>query len=239
MGERRAARVCRRGVDALLSVTLAARCAGCARVLDTPLDGPVCAQCWASLTSRLLPHLALPHLTTPAGHAIDAGRAAADYEGVVRDIIHAFKYEGRRTLARPLGALLRDAGVDLLAGSACAVPVPLHPWRRMRRGFNQAADLAAQLGLPVVHALWRVRSTPAQMALSADDRQRNVRGAFRIAPWMTPRTLARCINDQVVVLVDDVTTTGATLEACAAALKAAGAREVRALTVALTPRALR
>lgn len=135
-------------------------------------------------------------------------------------------------LAGPLGAMMRAAGADLLHDADCAVPVPLHPWRRIRRGFNQADDLARQLGVPVVPALWRTRPTAAQMGLSAAERQRNVRHAFRLSPLLAQPSRERRLADRVVVLIDDVRTTGATLHACAATLLSAGAREVRALTVA-------
>jgi ComF family protein len=153
------------------------------------------------------------------------GIAAGRYEGALREIIHAFKYEGRRSLADPLGAMVRDAGPLILQGSDYVVPVPLHPWRRMRRGFNQARDLAKRLERPVVDGLWRIRPTASQMALPADARRLNIRGAFICSPF------AR-FDDRVIVLVDDVRTTGATLDECAKVLLAAGAREVRALTVA-------
>ena len=121
---------------------------------------------------------------------------------------------------------MREAGRPLLEDCDCVVPVPLHPWRRLRRGFNQARDLAKRLDRPVVDALWRIRATPSQMTLRAERRRTNVRNAFIASPFAN-------IDDRVVVLVDDVRTTGATLDACAQALADAGAREVRALTVAL------
>jgi ComF family protein len=178
-------------------------------VLDSPLDGPVCDPCWA--TARL-----------SLGH----------YDGALRHIIHAFKYEGRRSLAAPLAAILRASAADLLLDAACVVPVPLHPWKRLRRGFNQSADLARHLGPPVVHALWRPRLTMTQAGLSAAARQRNVQGAFRVSPWLSRAERARQIEDQIVVVVDDVKTTGATLEACARLLADTGAREVRTVTLA-------
>lgn len=166
------------------------------------------------------------------------------YEGALREIIHAFKYQGRRSLADPLGGILRDAGSVLLEGcDHVVVPVPLHPWRRMRRGFNQARDLAKRLDRhPVVDALWRVRSTRSQMTLNADARHSNVRGAFIVSPLLTGRARLDgvrrpLIDDRIIVLVDDVRTTGATLDECAKVLLAAGAREVRALTVAIAERA--
>ncbi len=166
--------------------------------------------------------------------------AAGPYEGRLRDIIHAFKYERRRTLAPPLAALMRKAGGEVLDGADAVVPVPLHWLRRRRRGFNQAALLASGLGLPVCHALRRSRRTRAQAELPAGERHVNVAGAFALAwpyrfPWLGPVTaLARTprLGGLTVVLVDDVTTTGATLDACARVLVAAGVREVRVLTVA-------
>jgi ComF family protein len=122
---------------------------------------------------------------------------------------------------------MRDAGAALLRDADCVIPVPLHPWRRVTRGFNQAADLARMLDRPVVHALWRARWTPPQIALPARSRRTNVRDAFMLSAW------APSLDDRIVVLVDDVRTTGATLNACAKVLRNAGAREVRALTVAI------
>jgi ComF family protein len=156
---------------------------------------------------------------------IDAGRAGGRYEGVLCDVIRAFKYDGRRSLAPPLASMMRDAGKDLLATCDFAVPVPLHPWRRLRRGFNQARDLAERLGCPVVEALWRVRATSPQMTLRARARHTNIRGAFMVAPH-------KAVDGAVVVVVDDVRTTGATLDECARVLRGAGATEVRALTAA-------
>jgi len=237
-------------VNALLAVTLSPTCAACEGVLERPIEGPVCAPCWAAV-ARLTPPLCrtcggmLPSWRAideamercascrrRGQSGIDTGRTAGAYEGALRAIVHAFKYEGRRVLRSRLGALMREAGHDLLDDATCAVPVPLHPWRRFRRGFNQAAALAAELNLPVVHALWRTRATAAQTGLTASARRRNVRGAFALSPLVSRGSRRAMLVDQVVVLVDDVRTTGATLEACASTLKEAGAREVRALTAA-------
>jgi ComF family protein len=201
-----------------VAAALAPSCAACGHPLDAPSGGCVCPLCWGAV-SRLPP----PPWTDAE---ITVGAAGGHYEGALRDIIHAYKYEGRRSLAPPLGRLMREAGAALLEDADCVVPVPLHPWRRLRRGFNQAADLASALDRPVVHALWRVRSTPPQMALPARSRRVNVHNAFVLSPCISP------LDRRIVVLVDDVRTTGATLNACARVLKAAGAREVRALTVA-------
>jgi ComF family protein len=169
--------------------------------------------------------------------ALDSARAAGDYEGALREIIHAFKYDGRRSLATPLAAFMRKAGGDVLNGADAIVPVPMHPARRLHRGFNQAADLARALDCPVVDALWRSRATRPQTGLTAAARRRNVRRAFRLSPLLTRRFRSRYIRGHILVLVDDVRTTGATLDACARVLKQAGAAEVRALTAARALRA--
>ena len=199
--------------DALVAAMFAPGCAACGRVLDTPLQGPVCGWCWD-----------------------EARLAHGRYHGALRQIIRAFKYEGRRSLGGPLGLILREQGRGVLCDADCVVPVPLHPVKRLKRGFNQAAELARHLDRPVVHALWRVRATSSQAGLTAAERRRNVRGAFRISPFVAQRTLDAGIRDRVVVLVDDVMTTGATMNACAEVLMEAGAREVRMLSVARAER---
>jgi ComF family protein len=121
--------------------------------------------------------------------------------------------------------MMRAHGQSVLSGADFVVPVPLHWRRRWARGFNQAADLAAGLGLPVVHALRRSRNTPSQTDLPAAARHANVRQAFTVRPEPD-------VSGSWIVLVDDVRTTGATLEACARALLDAGARRVMTLTAA-------
>lgn len=152
------------------------------------------------------------------------GRSIGAYEGALRDILHALKYDHRRSLAKPLGALMARAGATVAEGADLAVPVPLHFTRQYARGFNQAAELAAHVGLPVVHALRRRRATVTQTDLPEGRRHRNVQGAFALRRSIPPGA--------VVVVVDDVTTTGATVDACARVLLDAGAAEVRALTAA-------
>jgi ComF family protein len=211
-------------------------------VLDAPLAGPICDSCWASVKLLIAPFCRvcgdpLPSWrvisaaleTCPrcrrASTAVDAARSAGLYEGSLREIVHAFKFEGRRGLAVPLAAMMRAAGAPILAGADAVVPVPLHPLRRLRRGFNQAEDLARRLDLPVARLLWRVQAT-TQTGLTSAARRRNLRDAFVVSPLAPP------LAGRVFVLVDDVRTTGATLEACARVLKSAGAKEVRAVTAA-------
>jgi len=154
--------------------------------------------------------------------AITRATAIGPYDGRLRDIIQALKYDPRPTIAKHLAARMHAAGADVLAGADVVVPVPLHRSRERTRGFNQARALGSHLGLPVCDALVRTRRTESQADLPADRRHTNVRGAFAMT-----RT---DVHARVVVLVDDVWTTGATLGACAAVLLDAGAAEVRALT---------
>ncbi len=217
--------------NALLSSLFEPPCAACAQMLPHPLDGAVCANCWASIRARE------PLIEQFTGrHAVDSVCAVDHYEGRLRDVIHALKYDRRRSIAKPLGGLMRERGAEVLNDAGLVVPVPLHPRRERERGFNQADDLARQLGLPVAHLLRRVRFTTSQIELPADERHQNVRGAFALIPpsprlrWAGPEP--RSPIPDVVVLIDDVATTGATLEACAKELKRGGVREVRALTAA-------
>jgi ComF family protein len=143
-------------------------------------------------------------------------------------------------LAEPLGRMMRMAGADLLDGADAVVPVPLHPWRSVRRGFNQADDLARQLGLPVWRVLRRRRYGPPQASLPAFSRRNNLATAYGLSrTWnLRAHLVGPSLRDRVVVLVDDVMTTGATLNACSRVLLDAGAGSVRALTAARTVRNL-
>ena len=213
--------------DAVLSALLAPPCAGCQRVLERPLAGAVCERCW-ELVGR-----------TPIGFhttgVITSAGAIGDYEGVLREIIHALKYQGRRSTAPRLSALMASHGAHVLAGADAVVPVPLHPQRERARGFNQAEDLTRALQVPVLRALRRSRSTAPQVELPATERHRNVKDAFALSGAWAERD----VYGRVMVLIDDVATTGATLEACAHVLKKAGASDVRALTAARVSSALR
>jgi ComF family protein len=214
-------RPARFAADAVLAIAFAPACAACARVLDSPLAGPVCPSCWSGVQL-------LGARDTGVPQPLSEWYAAGAFEGSLREIIHAFKYDGRRSLAAPLARLMREAGAAALGDADFVVPVPLHPWRRLRRGFNQADDLARLLEVPVCRALSRRRATRPQTDLDPAERHRNVRAAFGLSPFVR----RSCLEGARVVIVDDVRTTGATLAACALVLEAAGAREVRAVTAA-------
>jgi ComF family protein len=160
---------------------------------------------------------------------IECIRSVAYLEGVLREAVHWFKYRGRTALAMPLGDLMATYWMQHPMPADIVVPVPLHVTRLRERGYNQAALLACamarQVGLVInEQALTRQRATAPQVELSARQRKENVHDAFRCSG-------SELIGKQVL-LVDDVCTTGATLEACAVALYEGGASGVWALTLA-------
>lgn len=164
----------------------------------------------------------------------DAARALARYEGGVRTTIHRFKYRRQTILAKPLGMVMAEHGRRLLPvrGYDLIVPVPLHRDRLRERGYNQSAMLARHIGRcwnvrVDCTGLQRVRPTPPQVTLARKERAMNVRGAFSWA--------GKPIKGQQVLLVDDVMTSGSTMNECARVLKRAGAALVDALALARTP----
>ncbi len=164
--------------------------------------------------------------------AFERARSYGAYRGALRELVHLFKYRGMRPLSRPLGAWLAEVTrVEGLAECEAVVPLPLDPERRRARGYNQsellAREVARRLGLPLVpQACRRVRPTAPQAGLTRAQRRANVQGAFAADP--------RLVRNRTVLLVDDVMTTGATLNACARTLRQAGAARVLAVTVART-----
>lgn len=229
-------------LDPVLAVVFPSRCPACTSPLQNPRRGPLCEACWAGLPRHRGPCCRCGVPLVPGGATcgrcrrglspFSAGASLGPYQGALRVAVHELKYRSRRRVAgRMSEALLGDPSVQtVLAGASVLVPVPLHPRRKRKRGFNQsdllAAELARRAGLGVADAaLVRRKDTPPQTGLSAAARRVNVSGAFAV------RRRAQ-VAGKVVVLVDDVLTTGATASACARVLKAAGAREVRLLTAA-------
>lgn len=160
------------------------------------------------------------------------GASLGPHAGLLRLLVHELKYRGRQRLAHRLAErLLREPALAaVLDGDVVLVPVPLHPRRQRERGFNQCALLAEALGRgagrPVLaDALVRLRDTASQAGLTAAARRANVEGAFAVRR-------RGAVAGRVVVLVDDVVTTGATIGACARALRRAGVAEVRVACVA-------
>jgi ComF family protein len=221
-------------------------CLACRRA--TAENAAVCAACWSGIrfierpfcerTGTPFP-LDLGHdgLLSPDAIAnppvYSRARAVARFDdGPARTLIHRLKYGDRLELAAPLGAWMARAGDDLLADADLLVPVPLHRRRLTVRRFNQAALLAraisARCGVPVdVDSLARRKATPSQVGLTRTQRGLNVQGAFVVPP---ERRIA--IEDRAVVLVDDVLTSGATINAAARALLRGGARRVDVLVFA-------
>jgi len=232
----------RLAVDPVLAVVFPSACPQCLSVLDHPTGGPLCDRCWSALPRHQSPLCGcgtpLAGATSVCGRCrrglspFERGFSLGPYLGGLRVLIHELKFRGRRRVAKRLAeTIVSDAASrGTLEGGGVLVPVPLHPRRRRERGFNQSEVLAEAIGrrcgLGVAPAaLVRRKETVAQPGLSAAARRLNVAGAFAV------RRPAQ-ISGRVVVLVDDVVTTGATARACAHALRKAGAREVRLLTVA-------
>jgi ComF family protein len=237
-----ASSVARRLVDPLLAVVFPSRCPACGQLLAQLGRGPLCEPCWRSLPRHreLACRCGLP---LAAGlsecprcrrgrQVFAAGCSLGPYEGSLRVVIHELKFAGRRRAAARLAELLLESEAvrRLLATSDVLVAVPLHPRRLRERGFNQAALLAQELARRSERAccpdaLVRRLDTAPQAGLSAAARRRNVRAAFAVRRKAS-------VAGRTVTLVDDVVTTGATAIACGRELRAAGAREVRLLSVA-------
>jgi ComF family protein len=204
-------------------------CAPCWSKL-TFLDGPGCACCGLPFAVALEgENLCAACLAKPP--AFERARAILAYDENSRGAILALKHADRLDLVPGFARWLARTGQDLLAESDVIVPVPLHPWRLWLRRYNQSAELARRLAhdwkLPCdPFLLTRTRATPSQGAMaSAKARRRNVLGAFRV---LDPARVA----GKRVLLLNDVLTTGATVQGCARALKRAGAARVNVLVLA-------
>jgi ComF family protein len=226
-----------------LDIALPTLCVSCRE----PVHGEgVCAACWAKLSfiaPPFCPRLGIPFVYDPGPEllsmeaianppAYQRARAAVRYDDVARTLVHALKYQDRTDLAPTMGRWMARAGTELLDGADMLVPVPLH-WRRgWSRRYNQSGALAKviarQSGVRMVpEALRRLRATEQQIGLSRRDRASNVQGAFGVADERKAE-----IQGRRVILVDDVLTSGATVDACARALSRAKAAQVDVLVFA-------
>ncbi|MCA0400699.1 MAG: ComF family protein [Proteobacteria bacterium] len=231
----------RRGLD----LVYPPQCASCEAA--TASAHSLCVACWNRLPLIARPcceRLGTPFaadfgagMLSPAAIAdpprFDRARAAALHEGAAKELVARLKYGERLDLARLMGRLMAQAGRDLLADADLLVPVPMHPRRLWQRRYNQAALLANAVAkettAPVLlDLLLRQRHTPPQVGLTREQRRGNLAGAFAIAP--ENRAL---VAGRRVVVIDDVRTTGSTLNACAHILRKAGASRIDVLTFTL------
>jgi ComF family protein len=221
-------------------------CISCRMRVET--HGLLCGQCFAKidfiappLCARLgvplpfdagEPSLSAAAIASPPVY--DRARAVARYSETMRDLIQSFKYRDRQEGLALFGRWLSRTGAELLSDADLLVPVPLYRARLWWRRFNQSALLAQRVsritGVPAdCFVLKRVRRTKSQVGLTAEQRKRNVAGAFRVEP-----TRKAGLKGKRIIVVDDVITTGATTEACARVLKRAGAARVDVLALART-----
>lgn len=206
-------------------------CLSCQEKIKPRPQDSYCLCCGQFFEGAAEPHLCLDCLerTPPFSKHRSCGR----YEGIVKDVILLYKYRGLEGLSRYLADYMEQAlgsEEDLWLDVDAIVPVPLHPVREKERGFNQSQVLAKRLSeikkiQLLDKRLVKVKNIPPQTSLQANERARNVRGAFKVK---RPET----VKDKVILLVDDVYTTGSTLRECSLALREAGAKEVKAMTIA-------
>jgi ComF family protein len=228
----------------ILDLGLPPLCPTCREPVADP--GAVCSQCWSKLSFISRPYcerLGIPFAYDPGPGVLsmeaiadppsyNRARAAVRYDETARTMVQAFKYGDRLDLAPAMARWMATAGRELLGEADALIPVPLH-WRRLwSRRFNQAATLAQTVsrisGVPVAHDLLkRRRATRQQVGLTQAERARNVQGAFRVA-----REARGEVRGKRLLLVDDVLTSGATLDTCARILLRAGAANVDVLVFA-------
>lgn len=190
-------------------------CHCCGAPFDIPVeDGTLCGACLANRP------------------VFESARAAMIYDEASRKIALGFKHGDRTHAAKALAVWMHRAAGESLDQADAIIPVPLHRWRLFKRRYNQSALLAQELAalsgkMFLPDALWRTRDTESQGHMKRKERQENVRGAFAVAP----SALAK-IKGKKITLIDDVMTTGATVEECAKTLLKSGAAQVDVLTLA-------
>lgn len=238
-----------RPARAALDIVLPPRCLSCQDIVTK--QGTFCAACWPQLEFLTAPLCGRCGTALPAGsvHGLTCGRCLAAppsfataravwrYDGAARAALLGFKHADRQEHARHfVSHMLRLDIPELADQQTMLVPVPLHRWRLWRRGYNQALELARALarltGQPLrPDTLVRHRATVSQQGLDAEARRKNVTGAFSV-----PDRHAASIRGRQLLLLDDVITTGSTIESCTRALLKAGAARVSVLSVAMVVR---
>ena len=199
-------------------------CLICSSEIDVQPGYGICALCMSQLPR------ARETVSKTEGRAFDALAAPFEYETPVKELVHRFKYSNKRYIAKGLAHFMYDAVKEAgWENIDAVVPVPLHEARRQERGFNQATLLASELaqlmGVTMDESLLkRVRETRTQTLLDREEREQNVKDAFEV-----PENGG--VEGATLMLVDDVVTTGTTVDACARSLKAAGARTVYVMSV--------
>ncbi|MGZ3610036.1 MAG: ComF family protein [Ktedonobacteraceae bacterium] len=221
----------------ILDTVFPVHCAGCQKIGQVlcpaciaqiqPLPSPICDFCGTPLSTYGVCKNCQYHRPKLSGQ-----RAVSLYQEPLRDCIHQLKYDGNVRLAVPLGLMLAQAFRDYVMQADMLIPVPLHKDRYQQRGYNHALLLAEvcseHIGVPLKHnILVRHRATVAQVDLHPRDRYQNVAGAFACSLYAN-----NVLEGQNILIIDDVSTTGATLEACATPLFMAGAKEVWGLVLA-------
>jgi len=221
-------------------------CISCSQLVDR--HHGLCAKCWREISFVAGPvcdRLGIP-LSFDPGDAVvmsaaalakppayDRARAATHFSGTVRDLMHRFKYGDQHTARRLFAQWLLFAAQEIITECDIIIPVPLHRQRLRMRRFNQSAilaqDLSTKTGLEFrPDILVRQRSTLPQVGLTRDQRRRNLQGAFSV-----PDEEGRELFGRSVLLVDDVITTGTTIDICARVLKQAGASQVNIVAVSM------
>jgi len=205
-------------------------CSYCEKLFQ-PLPKPGCTICSAPVN----PGVKACASCNGKNFSFIHNRSAFAYEDLVRDMLHEIKFRRRKHVAQGLGRLWAKAFLCPIPESTILVPVPMYPAKRRQRGFDQAQVLAKSIsetsGIKLEYILERTRDTPPQSGLHPRQRIENVNGAFRIKPGFDKK-----VADKSYVLIDDIYTTGASLNECARVLKINGASEVYAMTLAIAIR---
>ncbi len=225
-------------IDSLLNFIFPVACVVCGAQVFERRYSAVCPLCWNRLSQvapPICPRCGMPAVAIegPCGrcrtgeNVFDFARSAVLFNDCAREIVHHLKYSDRVSLAKPIGRMLRELMNRELFTARVVIPVPLHRSRERERGFNQAELIAKELALPVdARLLRRRKKTPTQTGLSRSERARNLTAAFE---------LRGIVAGKNVLIVDDVLTTGSTMNEIARVLKRGKAQRVEVLTFARVP----